>query len=78
MVVVDKDEAIVDACPVYRPRERAPRRSDTARVADSPPEKPEREDWISAAKLVSAFISGPDSVTDFGGGYTSFQIEIGY
>ena len=23
----------------------------TARVADSPPEKPEREDWISAASI---------------------------
>ena len=48
----DRDEAIIDACLVCGLRESVrPGYPNTARVADSPPEKPEREDWISAASI---------------------------
>ena len=48
----DKDEAILDVCVLSAGRESVrPGYPNTARVADSPPEKPEREDWISAASI---------------------------
>ena len=40
----------------------------TARVADSPPEKPEREDWISAASIEFFWrLTDPSSTAKDGG-----------